>query len=276
MESNLPSESNSSSLQTVIIIILIIIGIILFIYLLIESVFIPPIQITPFTDGSIIRIKALSNNKYLRPFTCADLSCTIPYVCSSTGPSPYNIVVADGVLGDGESIEWVLCQRKSKPSSTSKEIEAAYLISSRTNQSGYYMFSQIGGEVLIADPQGSVCVSESSSSIDCASVQLYFNFILQEKEFTAGNTINSNQNGTYLIHSIDPCDWIDRPCSSFTACPAGQFYYLYCNGGEPFFQTCPNPVVQVYSNFNTSAPDKNSIEEVLNYSFLIEVVGRVS
>ena len=65
MESN-----NSSTTQIIIIIVLVVITIALFAYLIIISVQIPPYVVTPFANNSVIKIRSLANNLYLKPINC--------------------------------------------------------------------------------------------------------------------------------------------------------------------------------------------------------------
>lgn len=267
-------NTSSGNYQGIIIIVLAIIGIILFIYLLVEFVDIPPVTIAPFSDGSIIKIKSLGNNKYLRPVSCSNLQCSnLPQDICGSG-SRFEAVVADAVESDFGT-EWILCQYKgSSPTSTT---EAIYMVYNGrdVDSSTAAMHLPDDYEFLVVDNDLSICPSLASiplknnpgtNGCNNIPVKYYLNFILMESA-NPGKTSSFNQNGTYQIRFFPPNDYDLQECGiGLTA------KYLY-NSSIPNPNTTCNNLVQVY-DINTGNPDRNNIKEKLNYAFFIQVVNK--
>jgi hypothetical protein len=191
--------------QLIILIILIVIGIVLFVVLLVELVNIPSPLITPFADGSIVRIKSLANNLYLKPVSCSDLaSCNNDYVgglCDVEGGID-TIVVAIGQAND-PLVRWQLCQY----SALSDTGQAKYVLFSESSQdiSALSFFSNNNSLTSTAflNPAGGVCTQIRSQQPNCAGGQVirqHFSFVLNER--AAGNNTTS---GSYNIASS--CDF---------------------------------------------------------------------
>src|SRR5206468_7740261 len=140
-------------------------------------------------------------------------------------------------------------------------------------------------QFLISNPNGAPCVTTTGVSMQCSGPdpfgdlrRQYFNFILQENVKTVGGTaVTSNVAGIYQIHTVSASDYNLTNCNL-----QGGVTYLYCNGNPLFinlFEACTMsiPVIQTYNTAINDpinpTPDRTSIEEILNYSFLVEVVG---
>lgn len=277
------TSSSGSSSQTIIVIILIIIGIILFIFLIIESIFIPAVQITPFADGSKIKIKSLGNGRYIRPISCSDLAnldSNCPPIPSQFGNAPtcgsvgdtFQPIIADGLSND-RGVIWTVCQYKGKLGTASQEIEAPYLVMNTSNLTGNLMtvfpgdFPPVSQSTFLFTETGQqICPAITGTPIDatCESADLnrYFNFVLEDK-VNPSDASSSNQTGTYMIHTLDPRD-LGLDCSN-----TSNVSYIYCNG--QLSGNCSIPFVNIYNQSGGGVPDRNSSDEILNYSFLIEV-----
>ena len=184
--------------QTILVIVLIIIGIILFVVLLVELVDIPSPLVVPFADGSIVKIKSLANNLYLRPISCVDIpTCgAVKSICDSF---PYSTGVIISPIGQANDplTNWQLCQY----SSLSDTGQAKYLIYSENNQNPLYM--TVNNNLLVLATANNICTALKSVTIDCSGTypniinQSYFSFILNERSQSAFNTTS----GTYTMYA---------------------------------------------------------------------------
>lgn len=277
-------DTTQGATQSYIIIILIVIGLILFIFFIVELISIPPPEIEPFVDGSIIRIKSLGNGRYLRPFPCTSLTpdaCTVNEICGTGGDESGDLVIADGVLANGSEIEWVVCQFKAAPIKTG--VEAPYMIMSRGRDSGIRMYNNyfrtaIGFNYVSTVNVGTSnnCLSYTNLPIECGFDKFFWNFILQENVTSAaGVTVESNLAGIYFIRSLNSNDFTTE------FCPANVPEFMYCDGSTPpetnsspnnAFINCIAPLVRLTDGTTPSTEDPLAS---INYSFLVEVVGHV-
>jgi hypothetical protein len=277
------TTSSGSTTQTVIIIILVVIGLILFFFLLIEFIFIPPVEIKPFQDGAIIKIKSLGNNQYLRALSCDEINKDKNFSCTSPCGSP--LVLA---LGDGESddFNWTLCQYQPTPkgSGTSQAgtnaVPAAYVITNRSQQQGTLITTgNISADMGFAEGFAGAgsCLQIANDDTICDIMRYLWNFVLIEAN---GINVNAtNIQGTYFIHGALPSVWVSGGCPTNICgsdCPnnvGNGYYYFYCNGSRP--ANCNVPVVQLHSN-TIADNDSTTSDQILNYSFEIQVVGSVT
>lgn len=183
--------------QTIVIIVLVIVGIILFVVLLVELVDIPKPLVVPFADGTIIKIKSLANNLYLRPISCADVAtCNdtfVRFICDGT---PGGVIISAIGQETDPLTNWQLCQY----SSLADTGAAKYLIFSENNQNTSIM--AINFELLFLTPSNGICTQLKSQPLACdqTTFQTYFSFILNERSLPGTNTTS----GSYNI--ITSCD----------------------------------------------------------------------
>lgn len=243
--------------QTIVIIVLVIIGIILFIVLLVELVDIPQPLIVPFADGTIIKIKSLANNLYLRPVGCTDISsCTAPFVqeVCDTFPNGTGVIVSPIGQVTDPLTNWQLCQY----SSLSDEGEAKYLIYSKGNDNTFIL--SLSTPILTLVRADDICTGLKSNPINCnptAPSQTYFSFILNEQS-APGLGVNTTS-GAYNI---------------FVPCGTAENSFLLTSGqGATTLpaNVCP-PIVssQLGQSFNCEQPNGNPSCS-LSYLFSIEV-----
>lgn len=254
--------------QLIILIILIVIGIILFVVLLVELVNVPAPLTVPFADGSIVRIKSLANNLYLRPVSCSDVSgCNNDNVRAHCDlEHGTNIVAAIGQAVDPLT-RWQLCQY----SSLSDTGNAKYIVYSESDQSlsalsAFTTQESFGPLVapLFVDPVvGGICTQVKTQSLNCnpTALRQHFSFILNERA-----TGNNTTSGSYNI--ISSCEleaangflFSNGIGSTVLPDPVGVCPPLILtqdSGGDPV--NCPEPNVDARCS--------------LNYLFEIEVVG---
>ena len=258
MESN-----NSSTTQIIIIIVLVIITIALFAYLIIISVQIPPYIVTPFANNSVIKIRSLANNLYLKPINCNEISgCTFsnfsPNVCSNQDDI---VIAAIGQYNDSGT-NWQLCEYSGNSTTDPITGEAKYRIFQSNNQGTIVMALQ--GGILTTQTLFGNCIATNSVVLNCDQNQIsnYFSFLLNEKVQTG---VSSNTtSGSYQI---------------FTSCDFQQRNPLFCSGQgntDLSLQGCPpfvlsTVIASIYSG--CTYPNFDPTCE-LNYLFEIDVISQ--
>lgn len=272
VESQNASNSSQSNYQGIIIIVIVIIGILLFIFLLVEFVTAPAPIIAPFTNGTVIRIKSLANNKYLRPFSCSDLGCTgPPEICNAVGSGNYSPVIANGASGE-PGTNWVLCQYQGTAAQSKGELEAAYLLYN-TSPCTTSAIGVTERYVVVDNNTPAICPTLSfnnlSGTCDCSPagciplVERYINFVLVD---SVTSESSFNQNGVYTINVIDasPYGGNDNNCGR-----EPKFWYVNNEQSLPINCGSNSNLVEIQDG---RSPDRTSIDQKLNYSFFVEVV----
>ena len=244
-----PVESSGSTGQIVVIIILVIVGIILFVFFLIEFINIPSPLIVPFANNSIVQIKSLTNNLYLRAIDCNEINgCTeAEFLRVCPVGSSCTIVSAIGQINE-PGTRWTLCQYTSNNDSGN----AKYIL-----YSGTTVMQLIAG-ILTVVPTADTCQQAKSLLLNCADAQStsnYFSFILNEK---TQNTSNTTSGSYQMVLGCSPEDPL--------FCSGQGSQDLRVPGCPPFIITSDvdNPKFGCTSAANPTC--------TLNYLFEIEVV----
>ena len=255
------TTNSNSTIQIIVIIILVVITIALFTYLIIVAVKIPPILVTPFANGSKVKIRSLANNLYLKPISCSQINgCDFSiYTSQNFCNIPAATVVAAIGQYDETGTTWQLCEYSGNNSSGPTG-EAKYLVFQGNTQNTTIL--RISNDILSTVTTQGNCVAESSSVFDCAlqTDKVYFSFILNQK--TKVGVISNTTSGSYQI--FNSCD-ITQP--------------LFCSGqGNTNLNNldCPPFVLTAnsgkkYTNGLCEVPNFTPIC-ALNYLFEIDVI----
>lgn len=247
--------AGSATVQIIAVVILVIIGIVLFVIFIVVLVNVPPPQITPFADKSRIRIKALTNNLYLKPVPCSGITgCDGSAFLPCNNGETENLVAAIG-LADEPLVQWVLCQFSGLTSPTNTG-DAAYMIYSESSQ-GTQIMRFVNG-VLTTTLVNQACIASRTDAFICPGDGRHFSFILNEKAIGgSGNTTSGSYQMTLACNIASP---------------------LVCFGVgtlNPPSPGCPPLVFQSGLNlFNCSSLDNPRC--TLNSLFEIDVLGQES
>lgn len=241
--------------QLIVLIILVIIGIVLFVLFLVELVNIPQPLVVPFADGTIIKIKSLANNLYLRPVPCSSFTCENPSVVQAclANDGNKNIVAAIG-QADDPLTNWQLCQY----SALSDTGEAKYLVYSESNQGLFSMYLDGFGSLRITGPMP-ICTQLKSIPIKCPTLdqgQGYFSFILNERAQSITNTTS----GSYNI----------IPSCAITGSEGGFLISSGIGAISLPAADCPPLVLDIGTNIGCTGPEDGP-RCALSYLFEIEV-----
>lgn len=233
---------------------LVIIGIILFVVLIVELVDIPAPLIVPFADGSIIKIRSLANNLYLRPINCTNIpkcnELNVQSVCNSFSGGTGVIISAIGQATDPLT-NWQLYQS----SAIDDQGDAKYLIYLEGIDGTFSM--QLDAGLLILVNRNVVCTTYKEFGVGCQTTdgQVYFSFILDERSAPGTNTTS----GSYSIRA---------QCSE----PDNAYIVTSGQGATSLpADICP-PLVGLQQNQDFNCPTPNTDPRCsLSYLFSIEV-----
>lgn len=209
------ATGGGSTAQIIVIVVLVIIAIVLFVVLLIASVNVPPALVTPFADGSRIRIKSLANNLYLKPVTCSDISnCNDTLFQATCGTNQVQTVIAAvGSDPNDPQIIWSLCQYSGTLASGQPNTgEAKYIVFFEGGQSNQFLqvVQTAQGSILTLQSANGICSALKSDVLFCPDQFIqstaYFSFLLNEKTLSTKNT--STTSGSYEI--ANACNLEDK------------------------------------------------------------------
>ena len=259
--------------QTIIIIILLIIAIVLIVFLIADVEFPPPDFYTPFANGSLIRIKSLANQKYLRKATSRDYpNCTDTNWFGRT--SIQVVADVDNPTNDPSTI-WTLCQYAgSSGSAPTPGNNAVYtLFNGQENSEEILIFNNQVVKPLLVTPSELLGCPAFNNSYPPPSNSLsiaYFSFVLQETGAANNKGLKSS---SYVIR-----DGVTGSFVATTTGNAGTALYSGCANPTPRInpQNCPtaNNCPPIITMVNSSLViDKIS---TLNYTFSVEVLPPTS
>jgi len=253
--------------QIIVLVLLILIGIILFVVFIVELTNVPAPIIVPFADGTIIKIKSLSNNLYLKPVPCNLIgTCDNNYIRAYCDANPTRTIISAVGQFDDPLTNWQLCQY----SSITDEGEAKYLIFSESNQNPVIM--KFDAQRLVLESTNGICTQMKSENIDVCNVDgtnSYFSFILNEKD----SSLTSTTSGSYNILSVCATSGPPNP----PPYPVIENGYVFSDGqGATSLPAniCP-PLVLSQTNAGSDIGCENGVTDdprcILNYLFEIEV-----
>jgi hypothetical protein len=231
-----PTGSNSTA-QIIVIIVLVVIAIVLFVVFIVFTVQIPIATVTPFADGTRIKIKSLANNRYLKPVVCSQIlpPCSDPFYTNFCGGNNGNVAIA--AIGTENDIDTIfqLCQNSNIGQAGSIESGLAKYELYLTNTQNTNVLSLNNENFLTIFESDQTCIAEKSTSSGCGNQigvqnRTLFSFILDEKALNSGTTAS----GAYKI--VDAC----FP-NIFLVCTGQGNSSLNNPGCPPFVYTTSSP-----------------------------------